>query len=322
MSDGYWKDGDVAHGCGAFIDEHDFIDGHHECPRPEQRDDMTTTITQPGLHEGISNKDYHRGLLSNPKPLSASMAKSLVTKSPAEFMWERDHPVEKDAFDEGQAVHELVLEGGFKTIDVYDFDSWRTKKSQEAKVESYLNHRHPMLKKEVAPLEAMAKSVQDSKLASSVFTQGRPEVSALVVDPKTGTALQARFDWLRLPSLGRPIIGELKTTAKGANPRAFNKEIADRHYHLAGAFYSRVLRLLGYDDPGFIFVVVSKTAPYLVSVIELSAKDRAIGDLLVDKAIATYTACLATNAWPGFDTEIHQSSLPVWASYEAEEIAA
>lgn len=281
---------------------------------------MTITRKQlePGLHEGISNKDYHAGLWSNPKPLSASMAKALVTKSPAEFRYEQEHRVEKTAFDEGQAVHELVLEGGFKTIDVYDFDSWRSRESQAAKAESYLNQRHPMLRKDTGVLEAMAQSVKASPFASDVFTQGKPEVSAVVVDPKSGVPLQARFDWLRDD---RTLIGELKTTAKGANPRSFNREIAERHYHIAGAFYSRVLRLLGYDNPTFTFVAVSRYAPHLVSVMELSEMDRQTGDLLVDKAIATYATCLATNTWPGFDTEIHHSSLPIWASYEAEEIS-
>lgn len=280
------------------------------------------TPREPGLYEGVSNSDYHRGLLSDPKPLSSSMAKALVTKSPAEFLYEQTNRVEKDAFDEGQAVHELVLEGEFRTIDVFDFDSWRTKEAQAAKAESYLAHRHPMLRKDIGNIEAMANAVRSSELASSVFTKGRAEVSALAVDPSTGTPLQARFDWLRLPEHGRPIIGELKTTAKGANPRAFNREIADRHYHLSAAFYSRVLRLLGYPDPGFVFVAVSKSAPHLVSVMELSVKDRLVGDLLVDKAIATYAACLATNTWPGYDTRIHHSDLPIWATYEAEDIAS
>lgn len=279
------------------------------------------TIYEAGLHEGIPNAEYHRGLRSNPKPLSASMAKCLVTKSPAEFKWEQDHRIEKTAFDEGQAVHELVLEGGFKTIDVYDFDSWRTKESQRAKAESYASQRHPMLRKDVRNLEAMALAVHSSPLASSIFTNGRAELSALVQDPGTGIWLQARFDWLTLPDIGAPRIGELKTTAKGANPRSFNREIAEYRYHLAGAFYGRVLKLLGCDDPTFTFVAVGKSRPHLVSVHQLSVSDRIVGEHLVDKAIRTYAECLATDDWPGYDREIHITDLPAWATYEAEEIA-
>lgn len=281
---------------------------------------MTTLNLDAGLHPDISNPDYHAGLRSDPKPLSSSMAKTLVTKSPAEFKYETENRVEKSVFDEGQAVHELVLEGGFQTIDVYDFDSWRSKDSQAAKAESYANKRHPMLAKDVEDLEAMAAAVKASDRASAVFTNGRPEVSALAQDPKTGIWLQARFDWLKLPT-GRPTIADLKTSAKGANPRSFNREIADRHYHLSMAFYRRVLMLLGYEDPELLFVVVDKARPHLTSIHEVSVSDRIVGDLLVDKAIATYATCLERNEWPGYDSQTHITDLPAWAAYEAEAIA-
>lgn len=276
------------------------------------------TIIAPGLHEGIPNATYHRGLRSDPKPLSSSMAKTLVTKSPAEFKWEAEHRVEKDVFDIGTAVHELILEGEFKTVTVLDFPDYKTKAAQDAKKATYAAGLTPMLERDLVDVRAMAKAVKDSKLASSVFTDGKPEVSALVQDPKSGIWLQARFDWLTLGK--RPRIADLKTSVKGANPRSFNREIAERHYHLSMAFYRRVLMLLGYDDPQLMFVVVGKTAPHLTSVHDISVSDRIVGDLLVDKAIATYAACLATDSWPGYDNAIHVTDLPAWAGFEAAEI--
>lgn len=284
---------------------------------------MSTLDLDPGLHLDVPNADYHRGLRSDPKPLSSSMAKSLVLKSPAEFRHEQANRVEKAAFDEGQAVHELVLEGGFKTIDVLDFDDWRTKAAREARDESYANQRHPMLERDLAPIYAMAEAVASSPLASSLLTHGKPEVSALVMDPTYGVPLQARMDWLRLPEWGveHPAIVDLKTTAKGANPRSFWREIADRHYHLSLAFYRRVLSLLGHGDADVFLIAVDKNAPHLVSVHEMPIADIQIGDLLVEKAIATYAECLKRDEWPGYDTEIHLTQLPVWAEYEAEDIA-
>lgn len=281
-------------------------------------------MLDPGLHPDISNSTYHSGLRSDPKPLSSSMAKTLVTKSPAEFKWETENRVEKDVFDEGQAVHELVLEGGFKTIDVFrlkehGFDDWRTNAAKGLKAESYAAGRHPMLEKQVADLEDMAAAVAASERASEVFSNGRPEVSALAQCPKTGIWLQARFDWLTLDR--QNVIADLKTSVKGANPRSFNREIAERHYYLSMAFYRRVLMLLGYDDPRLLFVVVGKTKPHLVSVHEMSVSDRIVGDLLVDKAIATYAACLERDEWPGYDGQTHITDLPAWAAYEAEAIA-
>lgn len=281
------------------------------------------SIGEPGLYPDISNESYHAGMLADPKPLSSSMAKTLVTKSPAEFRWEQEHRVERHAFDEGQAVHELVLEGGFKTIDVYDFDSWRSKEAREARDASYAAVRHPLLASEVAPLEAMAAAVKASRLANHTISNGRPEVSLLAFDDEFGIHIQARVDWLKLPEWGgeQPTIVDLKTTIKGANPRSFNREIAERRYHLSMAFYRRVLMLLGYDDPRLMFVAVGKNEPHMVSVHEMSVSDRIVGDVLVKKAIATYAACLKSGEWPGYDDEIHITDLPIWATHEAEEIA-
>jgi len=281
------------------------------------------TLT-PGLHLDIPNETYHAGLASDgPKPLSSSMAKTIVTKSPAEFQWEQKHRIERSAFDEGQAVHELVLEGGFKSIDVMDFDSWRTKEAREARDGSYAANRHPLLADDVQVLYDMAHAVERSTLAGDVLTNGRPEVSALAFDEKYGINLQARVDWLQLPEWGseRVVIADLKTSVKGASPRSFNREIAERRYHLSMAFYRRVLMLLGHEDPRLMFVVVDKRAPHFVSVHEVSESDRIIGDVLVEKGIATYAECLSSGKWPGHDTQIHITDMPAWATYEAEEIA-
>lgn len=282
-----------------------------------------TLILEPGLYPDISNHDYHQGLAVDPKPLSSSMAKTLIVRSPAEFKWEQEHRTEKHAYDEGQAVHELVLEGGFKSIDVHAFDTWRSKEARAARDASYADSRHPLLAHEVEPLETMAAAVRGSSLAASVLDKGRPEVCMLVHDPEYDVPLQARVDWLRLPEWGAPapMIVDLKTTVRGANPRSFNREIAKLRYHLSMAFYRRVLMLLGYDDPDLVFVAVGKDAPHMVSVHRLSESDRIVGDQLVKKAIDVYAECLATDTWPGYDDEIHNTDLPAWAAFEAEEIA-
>lgn len=31
VSCGYWRDGDVPHDCGLYVEEHALIDGHFEC---------------------------------------------------------------------------------------------------------------------------------------------------------------------------------------------------------------------------------------------------------------------------------------------------
>lgn len=273
---------------------------------------------KPGLHHGIPNAVYQAGL-TDPHPLQSTYAKNLITGSPAEFIWRRDHREEKSYFDAGQALHELVLEGQFTSVEVLPFDNWRTKASQEAKAEAYAAGKTPMLERDLENVYAMAAAVRESSLAQSLLVVGHPEVSALAVDPDTGLTLQARFDWLR-DLEGKPLIVDLKSTAKGANPRSFNREAADLRYHFSASFYSRVLTALGYPEPQFMWLVVGKDAPHSVSVIEYSEVDRTAGDVLVDHALRLYAECTRSGIWPGWDTHIHQSSLPPWAHDEADDL--
>lgn len=272
----------------------------------------------PGLYEGLSNAEYQAGL-TNPRPLQSTNAKHLITASPAEFIWHINNRVEQSYFDAGQALHELVLEGEFKSVTVLPFDNWRTKASQEAKAAAYAAGQTPMLERDLVDVYAMAKAVRKSELAQSVLSNGKPEVSALAVDPETGITLQARFDWLRLDT-PRPQIIDVKTTAKGANPKSFNREAAERRYHFSASFYSRVLTALGYHEPEFLWVVVGKDEPHMVSVVAYSEVDRTAGDVLVDHALRLYAECTETGEWPGYDTRIHQSALPAWAHDEADDL--
>lgn len=275
---------------------------------------------EPGLYEGVPNAEYHAGL-TDPHPLQSTSAKNLITGSPAEFIWHRENRVEKSYFDAGQALHELVLEGEFKSVVVLDFDDWRTKASKEAKAAAYAADLTPMLERDLVGVYAMANAVKDSPLAQSVLSNGKPEVSALAVDPETGLTLQSRMDWLKDLDSKRPVIVDVKTTAKGANPRSFSRETAERRYHFSASFYSRVLTALGYPKPAFQWVVVGKDAPHSVSVIEYSDVDRTAGDALVDHALRLYAECVKTGRWPGYDTHVHQSDLPNWAHDEADDLS-
>lgn len=274
---------------------------------------------EPGLHYGIPNAVYQAGL-TDPHPIQSTSAKNLITGSPAEFIWRRDHREEKSYFDAGQALHELVLEGRFTSVEVLEFDNWRTKASQEAKTEAYAAGKTPMLERDLVNVYAMAKAVRGSALAQSVLANGEPEVSALAVDPDTGLTMQSRMDWLKDLDTKRPVIVDVKTTAKGANPKSFNREAADLRYHFSASFYSRVLTALGYPEPRFLWVVVGKEAPHSVSVVEYSEVDRTAGDVLVDRALRLYAECTESGIWPGWDTHIHQSSLPPWAHDEADDL--
>jgi len=79
-----------------------------------------------------------------------------------------------------------------------------------------------------------------------------------------------------------------------------------------------VKALTGEELP-FHFVLVEKTEPYLVSVVELDTEAVNIGRQLNDRAKRIYRECTATGNWPGYPSG-ELVSLPMWAIYQAEEL--
>ena len=84
-------------------------------------------------------------------------------------------------------------------------------------------------------------------------------------------------------------------------------------YRCQAAFYRRVAQLLGLDfDPAFVFVVVEKEPPHLVTVVEFDGEALEEGDRLNRRTIDLYPQCTATGEWPGYSA----ISLPYWAIHK------
>lgn len=276
---------------------------------------------KPGVYYDVPNGEYHKGLIEvadvngvKVKPLSSTGAKVLVKESPADYLWSLQNRVEKKAFDLGSAAHELILEGGLKTVEVFQFDSWRTKEARAARDECYAAGGVPMLEHELDAAYKMADAVKRHQRASALLTEGRPEVSALVWDEEYQIHFQVRFDWLRNDGL----IVDLKT-AREANPREFNRDMAKFSYHLQASLYLRAAEILGLGGQRFTWVIVQNADPYHVSVVEYSELDRLIGDRIMHTALTKYAEGIHTGHWPAYDG-IYTSELPAWAEYEADEI--
>ena len=163
-------------------------------------------------------------------------------------------------------------------------------------------------------------------LAGPLFTPdaGVAERSIYWTDPQTGVRCRCRPDWLKqLPDLTLAV--DYKTT-RDANPDAVSRAIADYGYHQQDAFYTDGIEAAGLAQPGsarFIFVFQSKTAPYLITVRELSEHDRTIGRAKNARALRIYAECQRTDTWPDWTgpvTDIPEISLPTWAAIrDAEE---
>lgn len=258
-----------------------------------------------GLYPGITERAYHADRSS----LSSSGARTLL-KSPARFKYERDHPVFKDVFDMGSVAHTLVLGEGSEIV-VVDADSWRSKAAKEAKDAARAEGKTPILAADYQVAREMADAIGAHPTAAKLLSSGSPELSGYWHDSETDIRLRFRTDWLTEYE-GRPLCVDYKTAAS-ADPDEFAKSAARYGYHLQAAWYVTGLQSVGVDAARMVFICQEKTAPYLVSVVELDEEAVAEGARLARQAVDLYHQCVTTGQWPGYPEHIVTLSLPRWA---------
>lgn len=278
---------------------------------------MTATIFDlgavPVIVPDLPEVDYH----AHPA-LSSTGARTLLD-SPARFQWQRQHPITSETFDFGTTVHTMVLGVGAEPVPL-DFDSWRTKASQEAAAEVRAAGDVPMLRDAYDAARSCADAVLADRRAKAILARcDQREVSMFAEDPATGVAMRARLD---LYGAGdEPLAADLKTAASAADDD-FARAAANYGYAVQMAWYQHVRALATGDDTPipFRFVVVEKSPPYLVNVIELDAEFAQIGRSQVDRALVKYAECTATGVWPGYGNadapdEPNLVGPPSWLAY-------
>jgi hypothetical protein len=277
-------------------------------------------ITEPTVIHDMPEDDYH----SHPTSLSASGAKWLAPPNacPAKFVWHRDNPVQKDVYDFGHVVHRMVLGKG-ADFEVIPYDSRRSKAAQELDAELRAEGKVPVTPAEFEHAQAVAAAVEGDPLAGPLFTGGDAEVSLFWPDPDTGVTRRARLDYFR-PGGGdrRAIIADLKT-ARSSDPYVFGKSAADFGYAISAANYVDGVIACGLaDDPAFLFAVVEKEPPYVITTLQADDDVIQLGRALMRKALALYKQCTDSGQWPGYSSAIEPLNLPGYFIQRIEEIVA
>ncbi len=276
-----------------------------------------------GIYEGMTDAEYHGDPVKGGS-LSNSGAKTLL-KSPALYRWQLDHRVEKREFDVGHAVHGKVLGVGMDVVAIPDdvlsaAGAANTKAAREFIAAAREAGQVPLKADVIAQVDAMSDAVLTHPLARALFERaGVAESSIFSPDPETGEWMRARPDFLPERSDGRTIIVDLKTAAS-ADPREFDRSAAEYGYDMQSEFYPELVRRVrGDDDTAFVFVVVEKTAPYLVSVVELDEQFSQIGRAKVRRAVDTFHQCRQADEWPGYAPVVHKVEPARWYVIKSEE---
>lgn len=267
----------------------------------------------------ILAEDYHR----HPALSSSGARKLLPPSCPALFKWEQDHPVDKWEFDFGRAAHKIVLGDDLgDEIKIIEAKDWRTKKAQTERDEARANKITPILRPEWDRIQDMADAIRRHPLAARLLDPegGKAEQSLFWIDQETGIECRTRIDWLRSQRRGRLLIVDYKT-AESAEKSKFAKSAMNYGYHQQAAFYMDGVKAVGLDpDPGFLFIVQERVAPYLVNVVEIDPADIEIGRFLNRRALHIYAECIRTDHWPSYnESDIDLASFPGWYRAEFEE---
>lgn len=273
---------------------------------------------KPGVYADMPAELYHAD-----SALSSSGARKLLPPScPAKFRYEQSNPFEPTADMQFGTVTHSILLGDESDLKVIDVKTWQSGVAKAAKEEAELAGKLPVKRADYEDAKAIASVIRAHPIAGPLFRgSGKSEQSLFWKDPETGVQRRARLDRLRLTSR-RPVVVDLKT-AGSAEPFEFGRSIDKYGYAMQADWYLDAVRTLGLaEDPGFAFVVVEKTPPYLVNVGYLDTVSLEAGRFYNRKAIRLYADCVAKNDWPGYGRlpgepeGLAVLSLPPWALNE------
>lgn len=256
-----------------------------------------------GIRDDVPEDVYHSGAWLPEPSLSVSGAKRLLRTSPARWKWEQEHPKTSKAFEYGKAAHGKVLGVGAPVVAVpVDLlavnGAESTNAAKEYRAQAEADGKIVLKLAEIAVIDAMAAALEDHPVARELLSEGRPEVSMAARDPETKILLRGRADWITTYR-DVPVCVDYKTT-DDANPSEFFWSVRKYDYHMQDPWYRELLDTLTGEAHGFLFIAQEKTAPYLVSVVQLSNELRSEGHERNQRARAIFLDCMTRDEWPAY----------------------
>jgi len=268
---------------------------------------MTDTTTEAGVFE-MSDADYFAL-----DALSHSDCK-LLLDSPAKFEYLRRNPSDaKPPTDDmrfGSAVHAILLGG--PTVQKVDADSWRTNAAKEMRAEAEAGGDIALLTDDYKRAFACANAAYEHTLAAKLLAAA-DETEVVAIWDDGDIQRRAKLD----ARSGRFGV-DVKTTYN-AGTDDFGRSAAKYGYASQAAFYMDALTACwGIDNPAFLFVVIEKTPPFLVNVIEIDPYDLELGRRNNRRALDLYRQCRDTDTYPAYGDGINVCEMPKWWQYEME----
>ena len=269
-------------------------------------------MTAPQIIEALSDLDYHPAL-------SYSTGKEYL-RSPAHYLWAREHRTERAAFDFGHIVHTDILGTGMAAVEIPESVLSATGGTNTKAAKAFIKAARdegkvPMKSADIARAQNTIAAVKGNADAMRYLSlPGRAEVPLMAADPVTGVELRGRLDYLTDPMRSGRVIPVDVKTCDDASPAGIRRAIVNFHYDLQGAVYRRLIRLALDQRPApMVFIFVETKPPHGVNVVQLSHEAWITGGQWKLRTILDLHAqCLAANEWPAYPAGTHAIEPPGW----------
>lgn len=249
----------------------------------------------------------------------------LMAKSPAHYQWALTEPREDtDALLAGRAVHTAVLEPKLFPQRFATFTGERRAGKVWEEFEAANIGRDLLTMKQAMMVSNIATSIRRHPEAVKWLSLGAAEQSFYftVKTPSVGDfppsewPAKARIDYL-----GARGIVDLKTAADGSRD-GFARAAWRLGYLGQAAWYVDAVQAVTGRECPFTFIVVEKTAPYVVSVLQVPDDLIDVGRDHYRGLLAHLALCERTNHWPGYVDGVGVLELPSWVRLEDEDVSA
>lgn len=165
---------------------------------------LIDSITEPGWYE-MTDVEYHADPVKGGS-LSSTGARTLATKTPAHFDWERRHGrPDKAELDFGRVAHARVLGKGSDIVVVLgtgkDKNAWNTNESKANVARARATGKNPIKLRDNQAINEMADRLREHPIAGPLLARpGRHEQVGVWRDPETGVWCRLMADFL--PDVG------------------------------------------------------------------------------------------------------------------------
>ncbi len=272
---------------------------------------MTAALVENTIDE-YHTKDGH---------ISKSMLSDILDCPAVYKYWHVDghKKPEKDTLNIGNAVHVLALEPSLFEARYYVLPDGVVRNAKHEKYQAQMQiagKRTIITPNDYADIKMMAAALVADKTAQVLLKRrGVIERSIYWTDEKTGLKFKCRPDQLGDDG----VVVDLKTAAD-VRPYNFMKAAVEYGYDMSVALTNRGYKALtGKPLENYVFLLVEKTEPNIVQAYDSFRMDKDsaqslldLGEMRLDKALATLIECQDTGIWPKYADEIVPLGVPLW----------